>query len=1285
MRKALSILLITILVFFTIGPLPSVQAAGDFVGRLTAIESSGNNGKITVAGATPSTATSTTTITLYNAGDDSTTGLAKTIDTSGSNIEFTGLSPGRYYAKSTTINTLDGAVTVSNPSQVVTVKPGVVQLTANGNTIVVSNAIKSVLNDNRGQLFKTEVILYILLEDKLTEINRQEPLENGTATFKTLPAGTNYQARQIVNGVESDLSTSNPPITIFPDKLNIQALTDAGADNQSGQIIVSGAKFPNKVYLYDTRSPNLPRISSADEDGNVTFSFLPAGTYYAIQEENGTKSPKSDEITIDDKQKPVITLKNPAPLELTYPATFTPSINDVTVADNINVDPTKVQMSVDGTSIGNGYIMSTPGIYRVSYTITDEAGNASDMVTREITIKPQQVRLTAFSTSQASGATQTDGPNGRITVDGVYVNNTNSTTLYLYQDGNEGFVKKIEKANSNNAYIFENVPVGVGYRVIQEYTNANGTVVRSQVSEPVNVIDDTKPTIILTGSNPLQLIVGDLYNEPGFTATDNVDGDITGKVQVNTDEVNTNVPGSYNVYYDVTDKAGNRAIQIIRKIEILPNAVVAIGSTADFGEIYVKKALSGATLQLYRANGISMGDNYKYTLENGETTHTFKNVLPGSYYVTQSAGGFTSAPSNVVDVVDIDRPYITLIGPEKLSFVWGETKQYYNGETNQFIEPGATAYDYVEKDLTNRIKTMRVDIDTTASDYNPSKRYDITHPGTYKIKYSVTASRGTAGDDKYRILTIAPPKVPTPTTIKGQNILKVTGLYTHSTTTVKLYNAYKQLIETKKVSNASSIDFTNVPSGLGYYVTQTVNQIESSPSGSVNITLTNDAEETAMITSFEFKSIQVVGTIDQNAGTITVTVPDGTDQTILAPTIKTLNEGADITNPVSGVVQDFTHPLMYTVSAGSGSNIKTKTYVVTVTKASRTNPWGDTLLKNTAIGNPYTYTLTPSERIVAAEKGVSFISNNMAIYVPASNVKESSTATLTIARPNAATLYNTGDPSWKTSIENPIEINWGNKTSLYQPIEIELTKPANKAFVKLVRNSEDELYAIVQPSESTQNNTKIIGLVSEPGVYAFIEHVEAPYIEQVNTKNFRLYSTTTGADIYYTTNSKDISYNKPATNIDGIYMLSEDNVNLEGWTAYTNGETITIPGHELYAIAIKNQVISPVSHKQLADHTPWEADIQTVPVSKIWTITFNATVDKKAIYSDSIRVTDDSTSATVATTLQLSADGKSIHVIPTTQYQKNKQYTLWVNHSVKTTGLNEQFLPQPKKITFIAK
>lgn len=58
---------------------------------------------------------------------------------------------------------------------------------------------------------------------------------------------------------------------------------------------------------------------------------------------------------------------------------------------------------------------------------------------------------------------------------------------------------------------------------------------------------------------------------------------------------------------------------------------------------------------------------------------------------------------------------------------------------------------------------------------------------------------------------------------------------------------------------------------------------------------------------------------------IAVTVPSGTDVTALAPTI--MITGASV-SPASGVAQNFTNPVTYTVTAGDGS---THDYVVTVT------------------------------------------------------------------------------------------------------------------------------------------------------------------------------------------------------------------------------------------------------------------------------------------------------------------------------------------------------------------
>ena len=75
------------------------------------------------------------------------------------------------------------------------------------------------------------------------------------------------------------------------------------------------------------------------------------------------------------------------------------------------------------------------------------------------------------------------------------------------------------------------------------------------------------------------------------------------------------------------------------------------------------------------------------------------------YYVTQTVNDLTSKESNTVEVVDIDRPYITLNGPEKPSFVWKESNlPDYDGAANKFNDPGAIAKDYLadqNKDILN--------------------------------------------------------------------------------------------------------------------------------------------------------------------------------------------------------------------------------------------------------------------------------------------------------------------------------------------------------------------------------------------------------------------------------------------------------------------------------------------------------------------------------------------------------------------------------------------------------
>ena len=79
------------------------------------------------------------------------------------------------------------------------------------------------------------------------------------------------------------------------------------------------------------------------------------------------------------------------------------------------------------------------------------------------------------------------------------------------------------------------------------------------------------------------------------------------------------------------------------------------------------------------------------------------------------------------------------------------------------------------------------------------------------------------------------------------------------------------------------------------------------------------------ITAFSFAAPLAAGVIDENAKTIKLTVPEGTNVTALVPAI-TVSEKATV-SPASGVVQNFTTPVSYTVTAENGT---TQAYVVTV-------------------------------------------------------------------------------------------------------------------------------------------------------------------------------------------------------------------------------------------------------------------------------------------------------------------------------------------------------------------
>ncbi|MCW9054571.1 MAG: DUF5011 domain-containing protein [Candidatus Pacebacteria bacterium] len=87
------------------------------------------------------------------------------------------------------------------------------------------------------------------------------------------------------------------------------------------------------------------------------------------------------------------------------------------------------------------------------------------------------------------------------------------------------------------------------------------------VEEPAQPEDITAPIITLIGDSEITLTEGDTYTEAGATATDEIDGDITDSIVIE-GTVDTATPGEYTLSYNVSDAAGNGAVEVVRVVII---------------------------------------------------------------------------------------------------------------------------------------------------------------------------------------------------------------------------------------------------------------------------------------------------------------------------------------------------------------------------------------------------------------------------------------------------------------------------------------------------------------------------------------------------------------------------------------------------------------------------------------------------------------------------------------------------------------------------------------------
>ena len=98
------------------------------------------------------------------------------------------------------------------------------------------------------------------------------------------------------------------------------------------------------------------------------------------------------------------------------------------------------------------------------------------------------------------------------------------------------------------------------------YTVMDSSGNPAQVERKIPYYDPLPPEIVLEEGEHIVIPVGTIFEDPGFTATDNVDGDMTDLVEV-TGEVIWHLPGTYELVYTVTDEHENNTT-VVRKIDV---------------------------------------------------------------------------------------------------------------------------------------------------------------------------------------------------------------------------------------------------------------------------------------------------------------------------------------------------------------------------------------------------------------------------------------------------------------------------------------------------------------------------------------------------------------------------------------------------------------------------------------------------------------------------------------------------------------------------------------------
>jgi len=638
-------------------------------------------------------------------------------------------------------------------------------------------------------------------------------------------------------------------------------------------------------------------------DNTISFNELIDGTYdsctIAVTDasDNTSDSLLVSPFTIDTII-PVITLTGSSTVNLYVGDSYTDA--GAIASDDVDGDITANIVVVNPVST------STVGTYTITYNVSDAAGNPAEQVTRivNVSVAPDTTApvIDSFTIPETSNSLT-------VSISSFTAHDNVGVTGYMLTETSDipSASDPRWSATVPSDYTFSAEGVKTLYAWAKDAAGNISLSLNDSVTITLPPPPDTEAPVIAfhsditVGNDPGQ--AGAIVNYTLPIATDNVDVSV---LVICIPPAGTFFPiGDTSITCDATDVAENHAIQTSFKITVTDTEAPVITLTGENPQV-----IEAGTA--YTELGATVSDNQPGSVITIDSS-SVNTAVVGSYTVTYDAvdtsGNHAVQVTRTVNVVAVP---ITL---DSIAITTPATKLVYNlGDPLDLTGLVVTG---IYSDASTKVETI-TEANVTG--------FDSSSPVTGQILTITVDGKTTT----YTIDVVAPLSSAKVITSFNFTTPAATGVIAEAdhtiVVTVPFGTDVTALVPTIIITGASVSPASGVAQNFTTLVTYTVTA-EDNTTQTYTVTVTVAANSAKDITSFNFAGLtpNVTGVI---SGTdITLNVPYGTDVIALVPTI--VITGASV-NPASGVAQDFTNPVTYTVTATDAS---TQDYIVTVTIA----------------------------------------------------------------------------------------------------------------------------------------------------------------------------------------------------------------------------------------------------------------------------------------------------------------------------------------------------------------